>query len=187
MKQIAVFIALGAMLWFGFDYLLKYAEPQNATLESSSPNLTIDGQRVIQVFRFTNANVRDGDSIQIVGQNIEPFDVRLASIDAPEWQQPFGNEAKQYLESLLGNREIVAWQTDTDRYGRRVAFLFIEQPGGRMDEINAQMIRAGYAWHYSQYSNNPVLERLQEEARSARLGLWNSRQAPVPPWAFRNE
>jgi len=48
-KQIAVFIALGAMLWFGFDFLLRYAEPSNATFQTTSAstnNLSMGGQPV---------------------------------------------------------------------------------------------------------------------------------------------
>ncbi len=185
MRQIAVFIALGAILWFGFSYLLQYAENPSVVVDATNPDLTIDGQRVSQVFRFANAQVLDGDSVRVTGDSVEPFDVRLAAIDAPEWSQAFGQEAKQYLEQLLGRQEIIAWQTDTDRYGRVIAFLFIQQPDGQLQEINVQMIRAGYAWHFNKYSSNPLLGSIEYEARANRVGLWNTNQPPVPPWEFR--
>lgn len=185
MKQIAILILLGAILWFGFSYLVGYARQPSFSLEASSPDLTIDGQSVSHVFRFTAAQVVDGDSVRVSGAGIDPFDVRLASIDAPELQQFYGLESKQYLDRLLSSQSIVAWQTGTDQYGRRIAFLFAEQSDGQLREINAQMVRDGYAWHYSQYSNSATLESLQYEARAARIGLWNTAQAPVPPWEFR--
>ena len=187
MRQIAVFLILGAILWFGFDYLVGYAKPPSVEIEANNPDLTIDGQSVELVFRFTGAAVLDGDSVRINGQGGESFDVRLASIDAPELQQLFGFEAKQYLESLLRNQSIVAWQTGTDLYGRRIAFLFSERADGQLNEINAQMIRDGYAWHYPEYSSSETFESLQYQARASRFGLWSAAQAPVPPWEYRRE
>lgn len=187
MKQFFTLLILIGILWFGLNYVGKQLRPKTATLLDSNPDLTIDGMPVLEVIRLTGARVVDGDSIRIPTANGQEVDIRLASIDAPESQQAFGQEAAAYLESLTQGRELIGWRTGTDRYERLLTFVFVEQPDGELFEINAQMIRAGYAWHYRQYSSNPVLDSFEREAQTARIGLWNSAEQPVPPWEFRNE
>ena len=187
MKQILTIGILIAILWYGFSYVRQ--EIHNPTIRNVAvdPDLTIDGQAVKNVFAFANATVLDGDSLRLTNENGEQFDLRLASIDAPEWQQPFGSDAKLRLQQLLGTQEIIAWQTDTDQYGRLIAFLFIEQPDGQLFEVNAQMIRDGYAWHYAQYSSSSVFQDLESNARASRIGLWSDTNMPIPPWDFRSQ
>lgn len=187
MKQLITILILGGILWFGWTQLsssLKQSSP-SASVVDSNPNLSIDGTPVLEVIRFSGALVVDGDSLKINIANSDPYAIRLAAIDAPEWQQSHGQDAAAYLESLTGGKELIAWRTGTDRYGRALAFLFTEQPDGNLFEINAQMIRAGYAWHYRELSSNPVLDNLEYEARTSGVGLWNTNQAPIPPWEFR--
>jgi micrococcal nuclease len=50
--------------------------------------------------------------------------------------------------------------------------------------VNREQVRRGYAWVYRQYSSDPVLLRLEGEARQAKTGLWSD-EAPVPPWQWR--
>jgi endonuclease YncB( thermonuclease family) len=69
----------------------------------------------------------------------------------------------------------------TDRYGRRVGEVCL--PDGR--SLNQELVRAGRAWWYRQYTpGDTTLERLEAEARPAKRGLWSAPQA-VPPWTFR--
>lgn len=187
MKQLITILILAAILWFGWTQVKNSLVPPSASVLDANPNLSIDGMPVLEVIRVAGAKVVDGDSLRLDFENAEPYDIRLASIDAPELQQTYGQEAAAYLKSLVGGKELIAWRTGNDRYGRALAFVFIEQPGGDLFEINSQMIRAGYAWHYREFSSNPVLDSLEFEARNSRIGLWNSgAAAPVPPWEFRS-
>ena len=70
---------------------------------------------------------------------------------------------------------------DHDRYARIVADVRL--PDGR--SLNREMVRAGLAWSYRRYSNDPELAGLEAEARAARLGLWADPH-PVAPWAWRS-
>jgi len=57
-------------------------------------------------------------------------------------------------------------------------------PDGR--NLNQELVRAGLAWWYRQYARGDgALERLEDEARAARRGLWADRD-PVAPWEFRS-
>ena len=57
-----------------------------------------------------------------------------------------------------------------DRYGRTLAFIFLED--GTL--LNAEIIRQGYGYAYTQFpfSRMEEFRRLEGEARDARRGLW---------------
>jgi len=186
-KQILTLIALGVILWVGFTYLNQQIGTPTVRSMTVGPNLSIDGNPVTEVFAFTYPQIIDGDSLRVANAAGEEFDLRLASLDAPELRQAFGTEAKQHLQNLMGSQEIIAWKIGTDRYDRLLVFLFIEQSDGQLFEINSQMIRDGFAWHYKQHSSNPVLDNIENDARTSRVGLWSDTVQPVPPWVFRQQ
>jgi hypothetical protein len=51
-------------------------------------------------------------------------------------------------------------------------------------DVNAGMIAAGMAWHYTRYSKAADLAAAERDARAARHGLWGDPEA-VPPWEWR--
>ena len=54
-------------------------------------------------------------------------------------------------------------------------------------DINEEMVRAGLAWWYRQYAHDDqALSDAENEARSARRGLWQDAD-PVPPWDWRRQ
>ena len=63
-----------------------------------------------------------------------------------------------------------------DRYGRTLAACFVD---GR--DINAQMVRQGYAWAFVKYSSAYVKE--EAAAKAEGLGIWQGEA--VPAWEFR--
>lgn len=114
--------------------------------------------------------VVDGDSLRRGGT-----DIRLHGIDAPEYRQSCrdkhgaeyacGKQAANALRSLVGQREVSCTSIETDRYGRAVAVC----KRGELD-INAEMVRLGWAVAYSRHSLSYV--RLEAEARRAKRGIW---------------
>ncbi len=56
---------------------------------------------------------------------------------------------------------------ETDRYGRSVAEVFLED--GR--SLNRELVRAGLAWWYRRYSKDASLGVLEQAARENRVGL----------------
>ena len=105
--------------------------------------------------------------------------IRLHGIDAPEKSQAFGQKAKQYLSSLVFGKDVIVKVRDTDRYGRTVGKVFID---GR--DINLEMLKAGYAWHYKHYDKSPDYAAAESEARAAKRGLWSDPH-PINPYDFR--
>jgi len=55
----------------------------------------------------------------------------------------------------------------------------------RSQNLNWGQLNAGLAWWYRKYApDDPILERLEEEAKAEKLGLWAYKN-PMPPWEWR--
>jgi len=125
--------------------------------------------------------VSDGDTVKVLREPKETVKVRLAEIDTPESGQPYGSRAKQALSDLVYGKPVRVVVQDTDRYGRTVGRVY----AGAQD-VNAEMIRQGAAWVYRQYSRDPSLMSIEQEARAAKRGLWALPEAQImPPWEWR--
>ena len=48
------------------------------------------------------------------------------------------------------------------------------------------LVEAGLAWHYKQYSDDPVLAAAEVVAKARKVGVW-SLPNPTAPWAYRAE
>ena len=117
--------------------------------------------------------IHDGDTLTILryGRGVK---VRLHAIDAPELSQAYGQRARQSLADLCFGRYVRVESVGQDRYGRTLAGV---ECGGL--EANAEQLRRGMAWHYTQYSNDAELRAVEAEARRRRVGLWSGN--PEPP------
>ena len=122
--------------------------------------------------------ITDGDTITVlVGADRKK--IRLEGVDAPERGQPFSNRSRQFISSLVSNREVRILPREQDRYGRLVARVRVDDL-----DLSLELVRAGLAWHYKRYSSDPGLAAAELQARTERLGLW-SLTAPVPPWEVK--
>lgn len=123
--------------------------------------------------------IKDGDTIEILKDG-KPLRVRLYGIDAPEKNQDFGTRSQQYTASLVFGKRVGLEVKGSDRYGRTIGIIYLAD--GR--SLNEELVRAGLAWHYTDYSKDANLAALEVEARQARRGLWAGPQ-PTSPWEFR--
>src|SRR5262245_40411461 len=79
--------------------------------------------------------VSDGDTITVVDAAHALHKVRLAGIDAPEKNQPYGGEARRHLATLVFGKPVVVSWHKRDRYRRLVGLVALTVPGacGRPD------------------------------------------------------
>jgi endonuclease YncB( thermonuclease family) len=78
---------------------------------------------------------------------------------------------------VIGGRTVTVRVRDTDRYGRTVGEVVLQD--GR--SLNRELVRAGLAWWYRQYARGDAEPgRLKAQVRAARRGLWADSQ-PVAP------
>jgi endonuclease YncB( thermonuclease family) len=127
------------------------------------------------------ARVIDGDTIEVAGRH-----VRLEGIDAPATAQSCGTSgsgtwacgpaAAAALEKLIGGAPVSCESRGVDKYGRTLGVCFV---AGR--DINAQMVREGFAWAFVKYSTSYVQE--EAEARALHVGIWQGEAEPA--WEFR--
>ena len=122
--------------------------------------------------------VVDGDTVHFF-HNEEVYKVRLIEIDAPERNQPFGNDSTDYLKSLLREGRVNIEISGTDRYGRKLGRLY-----WKGENINRAMVSAGFAWVYDDYVTDLSFYDDQNRARYLEKGLWND-ENPIAPWNWR--
>lgn len=129
------------------------------------------------------ASVVDGDTLELEGRRI-----RLEGIDAPELAQSCGRKwlgswscgtaAASELANLIGKQELACESQGQDKYGRTLGVCY----AGDTD-INAEMVRRGFAWAFVKYSQSYV--EAETQARAQRAGIWQGDAEPA--WVFRQK
>lgn len=125
------------------------------------------------------AYVYDGDTIRVGNRKI-----RLAAIDAPECEQPYGQQARQRLIAMIHGRTVRIEPVTDDAHGRIVAHVYRDDGL----HVNAAMVATGAAWVYRRYASDPSLIALEAAARRGKKGLWALPQDQrMPPEQWRRE
>jgi len=137
-------------------------------------------QEAGDVFTARVVDVKDGDTVEVLRSSGQTVDVRIFGIDAPESNQSYGSASTRAARRYVGGKSVRVRVEDVDRYGRAVSR--IEVQGGTLGEL---LVGDGLAWWYRRYAPQATeLERLQQQARNANLGLWSQRN-PIAPWDWR--
>ena len=136
----------------------------------------INAQANATVIRIVDADT------YLVLSDAKVFTVRLANVDAPELQQQYGVEAKQFVSELIYGKQVLLEIHKKDKYNRTVASIRIH--GMALDSI---LISNGWAWHYAEYNHDKNLAAYQNEAIKFKKGLWYCGSNKVcPPWVYRS-
>ncbi len=137
----------------------------------------------------TVARVSDGDTIIALSENGTKLRIRLLGVDAPEVAhgtkpgQPFGEEAREYLDYLIGGKVVRLDTYGVDPYKRLLAVVWDEQIN-----INLLMVAMGYA---EVYRGAPCqaycrqLEAAEAKAKADRVGMWGQGDGYESPAVFR--
>ena len=114
------------------------------------------------------AYVTDGDGIRVAQQ-----EVRLAGLDAPEWDQKakhrdgywfnHGKRVKSALIQAVGGKHVHVSVESVDKFGRLLGTVTYE---GR--DIGEWLVREGHA--IAAYSDRYI--HVEREAREAKRGMW---------------
>ena len=123
--------------------------------------------------------ISDGDTITILDSNNRKHKIRLDKIDAPELKQYFGINAKNHLVSLIFGKQVKVIYRKKDRYKRILGIVYLQEK-----EINLQMVKDGFAWHYSYFDNTKSYIEAEQKAKQNKSGLW-IQENPVIPYEFR--
>ena len=124
--------------------------------------------------------ISDGDTISVL-RNQQSVRVRLEGIDSPEKGQDFSSLATKFTSNLAFGQEVSVQIKEYDRYGRIVGRVSVGEK-----DLSTELVKAGLAWHYKQYSSDKTLANAENQARNIRVGLW-SLPNPKPPWEYRRQ
>lgn len=123
--------------------------------------------------------VADGDTFTMLVEGQQQR-IRLHGIDCPEKGQPYSRVATQFTKDMLALGKVKVQQLDTDRYGRVIGIVLVNDTVN----LNERLLAAGLAWHYKTYDPSPEWARMEKIAQTAKHGLWVEKDA-VAPWEWR--
>lgn len=133
-------------------------------------------------YYVTVVKVVDGDTFDGLTQDDIEIRFRIHGIDAPEIKQDFSVKTKEKLSNLIfGKRVGIKVQKKRDGYGRPVVLVSTSE----CDDVGAELLRSGMAWHSKKYDDSEFYDKLEKEARRNKIGLWSINN-PTPPWEYRN-
>ena len=125
-------------------------------------------------------SIIDGDTVTVLTYD-KQTKVRLAEIDTPEKNQPYGQKAKKALSDFIFGKTVRVEVDTIDRYGRTVGTIFSDG-----QNINKEMVKAGHAWVYIQYAKDKTLFALEKNAKENQSGLWALPEGErIAPWKWR--
>lgn len=123
--------------------------------------------------------VADGDTITVLDASKTQHKIRLQGIDAPEKGQAFGKASGRFLSGLVAGRDVRVTYAKRDQYNRILGTVYLDDR-----DINLEMLKAGFAWHYKKYDSTPAYAKAEAESRAAKRGLWQDKN-PIEPHEFR--
>ncbi|WP_096153304.1 thermonuclease family protein [Bacillus sp. FJAT-45066] len=124
--------------------------------------------------------VIDGDTIRVEINGTEER-IRFLLIDTPEMNhgnyeepQPFGEEATKFVEDMLkgGEVELELDVSERDRYGRILAYLYVDGESVQEELLRNGLARVAYIFPpNTRYVDNFLA--IQEEAKNEGIGIWS--------------
>ncbi|MEY4064917.1 MAG: hypothetical protein RIR26_1125 [Pseudomonadota bacterium] len=151
----------------------------------------------VQTPTYMVVSCNDGDTCRLKGADAIEIKVRLVGIDAPENSkkrrkkitegQPGGEEAKNFLNSLVAGKSVTLKNYGSDPYGRNLAEIMIGN-----QNANLTMVSEGWAEVYRGKAPRNLdidgYQKAQSEAQKARKGIWKFSSYESPKdWRKRNK
>ena len=118
--------------------------------------------------------VVDGDTIVVNNEKI-----RLLNVDTEESVHPneekntwFGAMTSRYVKKEISNKETILQCSGTDKYMRRLCFVFIEG-----ENFNVELVRGGWSKYETRWGDAGVYHedfiKAEKEAKKNGLGVWD--------------
>lgn len=185
MIRLLLAIALSMILILSIQTLLSVISfTSDPVYPSSSTTHPIDTESDLQdLIPATVVKVIDGDTLRL-RRDTHSFTAKLAFIDAPEREQPFGRESKNHLNNLLQDSDVLI-QPKGDNW-------LVFRHG---NNINLTQLQQGYAWPseailasvQKNTATDPYLVAYQTASENLR-GLWaQGHDLRISPWQWREQ
>lgn len=163
-KRIVLLVALLFFAFLELGQIINSSRKQQVeiTKEATATAKIIAGEIATVAF------VVDGDTIELT----DGRRVRYIGIDAPEYDECYGNVAKEENKKQVNSKKVRLEKdvSETDSYGRLLRYVFVGDTF-----VNEQLVSDGFAraWNVppdEQYKD--ALSTSQQESKDANLGLW---------------
>ena len=140
-----------------------------------------DGASTVATSTWFVLKVIDGDTIvarlEEPGRAKRRETIRLLRINTPERKQPGYEEAREALKNLVRGGEIQIEFEDPStekrgNYGRLLGYVLVDGLN-----VNVEMVRLGWTEFWTKYGRGRLAREFiaaQEEARTARRGMWGT-------------
>jgi micrococcal nuclease len=120
----------------------------------------------------------DGDTCTVKIADSIWFSVRLFGVDSPEVKnkrmktsQPIGEEARDFLNQMVKDKEVTLRQADIDPYNRPVVEMIINDK-----VVNLMLVEKGFAEAYKgktkRFDKAPY-QASEDAAKKAKIGIWS--------------
>ena len=184
-------IAIIGLLWYSLQtpktsHKTVLSVPGNsATIQIPNGEPDADVAASLPEYEVIPGSLHDGDTLRVRSSKGEVLKVRFACVDAPELKQPWGEESRNYLRSMINEAggKVKVKVLNTDRYGRSVAELWTKS-----GLLQSRMAAAGMAFAYDRYSKDcPNWDAVKSSEKSAmefKRGVWRSPNFERP-WNYR--
>ena len=176
------FVTIVAFVWYvvktWIDAKPNYdqcADGRTKNTPHPFPQHKVSGKRI---------RVVDGDGLEAEINGIGNLNIRLAYVDAPEFDQPWGKESKDELWRLTDSDSLDFELIKYDKYDRVLAVVWSDNKN-----INLEMLKRGHAWlivHLTPESDIEEYKNARATAQKNATGLWQS-SWPIPPWEWRSQ
>lgn len=139
------------------------------------------GLKSNDTFEATVESVITGDTLNVRLANGRKITVGLAAVDAPEMNQPWGMQSRQFARQFIGE-QCLGIVLKVDEAVRVVSKLSIPR---YKTTLNRMVIEEGQGWYLEDHLKSKTLKRAQAEAEKLNRGIWAG-SPPIPPWKWRD-
>ena len=135
--------------------------------------------------KVTLSKCVDGDTARFL-INGKEYVTRFLAIDTPETKhpkkkkEPYGQEASDYTCKRLKEAKTIILEYDNnstkeDKYGRKLAWVFVDN-----SLLQKELIEKGYAktaYLYDDYKYTKSLQVEEEKSKNKKIGIWSTNKS----------
>lgn len=122
---------------------------------------------------FLVTRVSDGDTIVLNDSQV----IRLANLNAPEYNVCGGQQSKDFLEKLILGKKVSLKSLSYDEYNRTLAIVYLKN-----QSLNRLLISSGWADYDSNFKQDrESLSLAAQGAKQNRAGIYSLCRSQTPP------